>query len=69
MMRRPASQRDLRGDESLGHRVNVKRTIGTVNADVLQHLDDSFVRDDFVDIIRTNSWPERYGTPPKFGLV
>jgi hypothetical protein len=33
-------------------------TFGTVNADVLEHFDDSFVRDDFVEIIRANSWPE-----------
>jgi hypothetical protein len=33
-------------------------TFGTVNADVLAHFDPSFVRDDFVDIIRNNSWPE-----------
>jgi HD domain len=35
-----------------------RSTFGTVNADVLQHFDDSFVRDDFVEIIRANSWPE-----------
>ena len=29
-----------------------RSTFGTVNADVLQHFDDSFVRDDFVEIIR-----------------
>ena len=33
-------------------------TFGTVNADVLQHYDPSFVRDDFVEIILKNSWPE-----------
>ena len=33
-------------------------TFGTMNADVLQHFDSSFVRDDFVDLIRGNSWPE-----------
>ncbi|OZC63551.1 diguanylate cyclase [Rhodococcus sp. 15-725-2-2b] len=33
-------------------------TFGTVNADVLAHYDPSFVREDFVDIILTNSWPE-----------
>jgi HD superfamily phosphodiesterase len=33
-------------------------TFGTVNADVLQHYDPSFVRDDFVEIILNNSWPE-----------
>src|ERR1700737_1154222 len=32
--------------------------LGPVNADVLEHFDPSFVRDDFVDIIRNNSWPE-----------
>jgi hypothetical protein len=33
-------------------------TFGTMNADVLAHFDPSFVRDDFVDIVHTNSWPE-----------
>src|SRR6202045_3257561 len=35
-----------------------RSTFGTVNADVLQHFDDSFVRDDFVEIILTSSWPD-----------
>lgn len=33
-------------------------TFGTVNADVLAHFDDSFMREDFVEIILKNSWPE-----------
>jgi HD domain len=33
-------------------------TFGTMNADVLQHFDDAFVRDNFVQIILNNSWPE-----------
>jgi HD superfamily phosphodiesterase len=33
-------------------------TFGTMNDDVLQHFDDSFVRADFVQIILNNSWPE-----------
>jgi hypothetical protein len=33
-------------------------TFGTVNADVLEHFDPTFVRDDFVEIILKNSWPE-----------
>lgn len=33
-------------------------TFGTMNADVLQHFDESFVRDDFVQIILNNPWPE-----------
>ena len=33
-------------------------TFGTVNADVLQRFDPTFVRDNFVDIILNSSWPE-----------
>ncbi|MGW4099816.1 HD domain-containing protein [Mycobacterium sp. NPDC004974] len=33
-------------------------TFGTVNADVLAHFDNLFVREDFVEVIRNNSWPE-----------
>jgi HD domain-containing protein len=35
-----------------------RSTFGNVNADVLAHYDPTFVRDDFVDIILSNSWPE-----------
>jgi hypothetical protein len=33
-------------------------TFGNVNADVLEHYMDGFVRDDFVRIIQHNDWPE-----------
>jgi HD superfamily phosphodiesterase len=33
-------------------------TFGTMNADVLQHFDDSFVRADMVQLIRNSSWPD-----------
>jgi HD domain len=33
-------------------------TFGNVNADVLAHFDPTFVREDFVDIIMANGWPE-----------
>jgi hypothetical protein len=33
-------------------------TFGNVNADVLAHYDPTFVRDDFVQIILDNKWPE-----------
>ncbi|MEW2484395.1 HD domain-containing protein [Mycobacterium sp. NPDC051198] len=33
-------------------------TFGTVNADVLAHFDDTFVREDFVEVILANKWPE-----------
>jgi hypothetical protein len=35
-----------------------RSTFGNVNADVLSHYDPTFVRDDFVDIILNNGWPE-----------
>lgn len=33
-------------------------TFGTMNDDVLAHFDPTFVRQDFVDLILGNSWPE-----------
>jgi hypothetical protein len=33
-------------------------TWGTMNADVLEHYDPTFVRTDFVDMILNNGWPE-----------
>ena len=33
-------------------------TQGTVNADVLAHYDPTFVREDFVEVILNNDWPE-----------
>jgi HD superfamily phosphodiesterase len=41
-----------------GNKHRPRTTFGNVNADVLAHYDPSFVRDDFVEIILTNSWPE-----------
>jgi hypothetical protein len=35
-----------------------RSTFGNVNADVLAHFDPTFVRDDFVDVILSNTWPE-----------
>jgi hypothetical protein len=33
-------------------------TFGTMNADVLQHFDPTFVRDDMVDLVLNSTWPE-----------
>ncbi|MCT7659744.1 HD domain-containing protein [Mycobacterium deserti] len=33
-------------------------TYGTINADVLAHFDPDFVREDFVEVILNNGWPE-----------
>jgi hypothetical protein len=35
-----------------------RSTFGNVNADVLEHFDPTFVREDFVEVILNNSWPE-----------
>ena len=42
--------------EGVRHRPD--STFGTVNADVLERYDDSFVRENFVDVILGNGWPE-----------
>jgi len=41
-----------------GNKHRPRSTFGNVNADVLEHFDPLFVRDDFVEIILNNSWPE-----------
>ncbi|MBE1875350.1 HD domain-containing protein [Myceligenerans pegani] len=33
-------------------------TFGTMNDDVLAHLDPAFQRENFVDVIRSSAWPE-----------
>jgi HD domain len=33
-------------------------TFGTMNADVLEHFDPAFVRENMVDLILSNTWPE-----------
>jgi hypothetical protein len=43
-------------DDGMKHRPQT--TFGTCNADVLERFDPAFVRDNFVDTILGNSWPE-----------
>jgi HD superfamily phosphodiesterase len=43
-------------NEGMKHRPH--STFGTVNADVLQHFDPAFRRDNFVETILNNTWPE-----------
>lgn len=42
--------------EGIRHRPET--TFGNVKADVLEHFAPGFERDDFVEIIRNNPWPE-----------
>jgi hypothetical protein len=41
-----------------GMRHRPHSTFGTMNADVLEHFDPAFVRENMVDLILNNSWPE-----------
>ena len=43
-------------NEGMKHRP--ESTFGTMNADVLAHFDPTFERQDFVDLILNNNWPE-----------
>ena len=43
-------------NEGMKHRP--QSTFGTVNDDVLAHFDPTFVRDNFVEVILNNTWPE-----------
>ncbi|HZC89352.1 MAG TPA: HD domain-containing protein [Mycobacterium sp.] len=55
---RPDFKRQILQAFTAGMKHRPRSTFGTVNADVLQHFDDEFVRDDFVEIIKQSSWPE-----------
>lgn len=43
-------------NDGMKHRPHT--TFGTMNADVLQHFDPTFVRDDMVDLVLNSTWPE-----------
>lgn len=55
---RPHFKRRILGAFTEGMRQRPRSTFGTVNADVLDHFDESFIRDDFVETILSNGWPE-----------
>ena len=55
---RPDFKRRILQAFNAGMRHRPDSTFGTVNDDVLAHFDAGFVREDFVEIIHTNSWPE-----------
>ncbi|ORA22528.1 HD domain-containing protein [Mycobacterium aquaticum] len=55
---RPDFKRQILQAFTDGNKHRPRSTFGNVNADVLEHYDPSFVRDDFVQIILDNGWPE-----------
>jgi hypothetical protein len=55
---RPDFKRQILAAFNDGMKHRPQTTFGTCNADVLERFDPAFVRDNFVDIILANSWPE-----------
>jgi hypothetical protein len=55
---RPDFKRRILAAFTDGMKHRPQSTFGTCNADVLQRFDPTFARDDFVDNILTNTWPE-----------
>jgi hypothetical protein len=55
---RPDFKRQILAAFTDGFRDRPDTTFGTVNADVLAHFVPGFTRTDFVEVIRSNSWPE-----------
>jgi hypothetical protein len=55
---RPDFKRRILAAFTEGMRHRPHTTFGTVNADVLEHFDESFIRDDFVETILANGWSE-----------
>jgi len=55
---RPDFKREILAAFNDGMRHRPQSTFGTCNADVLERFDPTFTRDNFVDNILGNSWPE-----------
>jgi hypothetical protein len=55
---RPDFKRQILAAFNDGMKHRPETTFGTCNADVLERFDSGFVRDNFVDTILGNSWPE-----------
>jgi hypothetical protein len=55
---RPDFKRHILAAFTDGMKHRPQTTFGTCNADVLERFDPAFVRDNFVDTILGNSWPE-----------
>src|SRR5437660_10224686 len=55
---RPDFKRQILAALTAGLKARPDTTFGTVHAGVLAHFVPDFTRTDFVDVIRTNPWPE-----------
>jgi HD superfamily phosphodiesterase len=55
---RPDFKRQILAAFNEGMKHRPQTTFGTCNADVLERFDPTFVRDNFVDTILGNTWPE-----------
>ncbi|WP_028638080.1 HD domain-containing protein [Nocardioides sp. URHA0032] len=55
---RPDFKRRILAAFTAGMRQRPASTFGTPNADVLEHYDPTFAREDFVEVILNSGWPE-----------
>ena len=55
---RPNFKREILAAFTNGFKDRPGTTIGTVNADVLEHFVPGFRRTDFVEVIESSAWPE-----------
>ncbi len=55
---RPEFKRRILSAFNDGMKHRPHSTFGTMNADVLEHFDPKFVRENMVDLILNNTWPE-----------
>lgn len=55
---RPGFKHRILQEFTDGNKERPRTTFGNVNADVLEHFDNSFKRDNFVEMILNSSWPE-----------
>jgi hypothetical protein len=53
----------LEASTSIQSVIDTSRSPTIISADVLKHFDPTFVRDDFVDIIRNNCWARTNALP------
>jgi hypothetical protein len=55
---RPDFKRQILAAFTNGFKDRPDTTFGTVNADVLEHFVPGFRRTDFVEVIKSNAWPQ-----------
>jgi hypothetical protein len=58
LQQNPSSRSETGFPSGTGFKDRPDTTFGTVNADVLEHFVPGFRRTDFVEVIKSNAWPQ-----------